>query len=470
MTYTLGIDSSTQSVKALVYEVETGRVVTTVAVNFGKDLPAFGCPDGFLPGADPLVRHADPKLWLAALDGVLAKLQAAFDTSKIDAIGGDGQQHGSVYLNAAWGDALAKLGAAGGASGLAAAFDGVFARATAPIWMDSSTHAQVAALDAKFGAALRARTGSPAIERFTGPQIMKFAAEDPSAYAATARIHLVSSFLCSVLIGADAPVDTGDGAGMNLLDLGRGVWDGEICAFTAPDLVRRLPAVRNGRAGSLAPYFTKYGLRAGIPVAAFTGDNPASLVGTGADKPGVAVVSLGTSDTFFAAMPAFRTDPDGCGHVFGNPSGGFMSLACFKNGSLAREKVRALVGCDYAFFDEGAFAALGETDLRAFPYFEEEITPKHAATGVEADFDWNGAGAAEKVVSVIRGQVLNMYERTRWIGAFDTIRVTGGASRSKGIRDTIAAVFGAKVETLDVPDSAALGGAILASRLLGKGV
>ena len=96
MTYTLGIDSSTQSVKALVYEVETGRVVTTVAVNFGKDLPAFGCPDGFLPGADPLVRHADPKLWLAALDGVLAKLQAAFDTSKIDAIGGDGQQHGSV--------------------------------------------------------------------------------------------------------------------------------------------------------------------------------------------------------------------------------------------------------------------------------------------------------------------------------------------------------------------------------------
>jgi xylulokinase len=465
--YTLGIDSSTQSIKALVYDTEAKSVVTTVSVNFGKELPEFGCPDGFLPGADPLVRHADPKLWLAALDKVLAKLQAAFDTSKIDAIGGDGQQHGSVYLNAAWGDALAKLGAAGGADGLSMAFAGVFARATAPIWMDSSTHAQVAALDAKFGAALRARTGSPAIERFTGPQIMKFAAEDPAAYAATARIHLVSSFLCSVLIGADAPIDTGDGAGMNLLDLGKGAWDGEICAFTAPDLVRRLPAVRNGRAGSLAPYFTKYGFRAGIPVAAFTGDNPASLVGTGADKPGVAVVSLGTSDTFFAAMPAFRTDPDGCGHVFGNPSGGFMSLACFKNGSLAREKVRALVGCDYAFFDEGAFEAAGMFTGRAFPYFEEEITPKHPGTGIEADFDWKAASDAEKVVSVIRGQVLNMYERTRWIGAFDTIRVTGGASRSKGIRDTIAAVFGAKVETLDVPDSAALGGAILASRLLG---
>jgi xylulokinase len=467
--YTLGIDSSTQSVKALVYDTEAKSVVTTVSVNFGKELPEFGCPDGFLPGADPLVRHADPKLWLAALDKVLAKLQAAFDTSKIDAIGGDGQQHGSVYLNAAWGDALAKLGVAGGADGLSVAFAGVFARATAPIWMDSSTHAQVAALDAKFGAALRARTGSPAIERFTGPQIMKFARKEPDAWSATSRVHLVSSFLCSVLAGADAPIDTGDGAGMNLLNLSTMEWDAEICAAVAPGLIAKLPAVaRPGEAAGLklAPYFAKYGLRAGIPVVPFTGDNPASLVGTGADKPGVAVISLGTSDTFFAAMPEFKTDPDGCGHVFGNPSGGFMSLACFKNGSLAREKVRSMVGCDYKFFDEGAFEEVkdGKDGLRAFPYFESEITPIHAATGIEADFDWEKASDAEKVVSVIRGQVLNMFERTRWIGSFDTIRVTGGASRSKGIRGTIAAVFGAKVETLDVPDSAALGGAILASR------
>ena len=447
--YTLGIDSSTQSVKALVYDTEAKSVVATVSVNFGKELPEFGCPDGFLPNEDQLVRQADPRLWVAALEKVLQKLADSFDTSKIDAIGGDGQQHGSVYLGAGWSAALASLSDAADGRTLVERLDGAFSRPVAPIWMDSSTHAEVAALDVRFGETLRLRTGSPAIERFTGPQIMKFAKEDPSAFAATRRIHLVSSFLCSLLIGADAPIDTGDGAG------------------AAPGLLDRLPGVRNGRAGSLAPYFERYGFRTGIPVAAFTGDNPASLVGTGADKPGVAVISLGTSDTFFAAMPVFKTDPDGYGHVFGNPSGGFMSLACIKNGSLAREKVRALVGCDYAFFDEGAFEAAGVFAGRAFPYFEEEITPKHPGTGIEADFDWKAASDAEKVVSIVRGQVLNMYERTRWIGAFDTIRVTGGASRSKGIRDTIAAVFGARVETLDVPDSAALGGAILAAWLLG---
>ena len=42
--------------------------------------------------------------------------------------------------------------------------------------------------------------------------------------------------------------------------------------------------------------------------------------------------------------------------------------------------------------------------------------------------------------------------------------MTGGASRSKGIRETIAEIFGAQVETLDVPDSAALGSALLAAR------
>ena len=57
--YTLGIDSSTQSVKALVYDTEAKSVVTTVSVNFGKELPEFGCPDGFIPNANPLVRQRD---------------------------------------------------------------------------------------------------------------------------------------------------------------------------------------------------------------------------------------------------------------------------------------------------------------------------------------------------------------------------------------------------------------------------
>ena len=446
---TLGIDSSTQGTKAVMYDTAAGRVVASAAMNYGKDLPEFGSPDGFLPNADARVRRANPAMWVKGLELVLARLRdGGAPMGEIAAVGGDAQQHATVYLAA----------------------DGSYSRAESPIWMDSSTGDEVSALDARFGEALRARTGSPAIERFAAAQAMKFAKEDPEAWARTTRVHLLSSYLTSVLTGTDAPIETGDGAGMNLMNLQTLAWDEEICGFAAPGLLAKLPRIHKpGDAPlKLAERFAEFGLRPGIPVAPFTGDNPASLVGCGAATPGCAVISLGTSDTFFAAMPDFRTDPDGYGHVFGNPAGGFMSLSCFKNGSLARDRVRRECGADWTFFDETAFALTpsGNGGKRAFPYFETELTPKHDATGIEANFDWDAAAPEVRIRAIVEGQIANMRERTRWIGDFKTIYVTGGASRSKGILATIREIFGADARTLEVSDSAALGGALLAARAL----
>ena len=462
---TLGIDSSTQGCKAVVVDCATGRAEWSASVNYGRDLPQFGCPDGFLPDADARVRRADPRMWVQALDLVLERLQATgCPMGGIAAVGGDAQQHAQVYLSAE--------GLAGLASGECGA--SWFSRAESPIWMDSSTSAECAQLDARFGEGLRRETGSPAIERFAAAQVMKFAREDPAAYAATARVHLLSSFLASYLAGGEMPIDTGDGAGMNLMNLKTLKWHGEVCEFAAPGLEAKLPDIAapgDGKRGSLSARFAKYGLRPGIPVAPFTGDNPASLVGCGAWKPGCAVISLGTSDTFFAAMKDFKTDPDGFGHVFGNPMGGFMSLSCVKNGSLARDRVRRELGVDWEFFDRTAFELTAgnaaEPRPRAFPYFEEEITPKHPATGIEADFDWSSASPEAKIRAVVEGQMWNMRERSRWIGDFATVFVTGGASRSDGIRGAIADAFKCEVKTLEVADSAAVGGAILAGTFAG---
>lgn len=460
----LGIDSSTQSCKAAVVDSETGKVAWSASVNYGRDLPSFGCPDGFIPCPDTLRRRADPLMWAKGLDLVLERLRdSGCPMGRIAAVGGDAQQHAQVYLGAE------------GVAGLAAGGDcraEWFSRQESPIWMDSSTSAECARLDAMFGDRLRRETGSPAIERFPASQIMKFIEEDPKAFAATERIHLLSSFLASYLSGAEMPVDNGDGAGMNLLNLATLAWHREICDFISPDLAAKLPRIAtpgSGARGSLAPRFARFGLTPGIPVAPFTGDNPASLVGCGAWEPGRAVISLGTSDTFFAAMPEFRTDPDGFGHVFGNPVGGFMSLCCFKNGSLARDRVRRECGVDWRFFDEKAFETTppGNGGKRAFPFFETEITPIHDATGVEANFDWAAATSAERIRAIVEGQIANIRERTRWIGDFRKILVTGGASRSKGIVSVIRDIFGADVGTLDATDSAAIGGARLAALAAG---
>lgn len=468
MAYYLGIDSSTQSLKGLVIDTEGGAIAACASVNFKADLPQFNCPDGVLAHPNPLVKHADPLMWTAALDLMLARLQASgVDMGRIAAVGGDGQQHGSVYLNGRFEGALKALRPA---LGLAEQLAPTLARPTSPIWMDSSTSPECRELDARFGARLQADTGSPAIERFTGPQIRKFAKAEPDRYAQTERIHLVSSFLCSVLIGRDAPIDSGDGAGMNLLNLRTMAWDPEIAAFTAPGLLSKLPRVGSGVAGGLSPYFAKYGLRAGIPVAVWTGDNPASLVGTGAWSAGVAVVSLGTSDTFFAALDGFRTDPEGCGHVFGNPAGGCMSLACFKNGSLARDRVRREAGAEWAFFDRTAFERTppGNEGRLALPWFEAEITPPVLTPGLRANFDFAAAPAEVRIRAAVEGQALALRSHALWIGRFAQIRVTGGASKSPGIRQTLADVFQARVESIAVADSAALGGAMLAAAAGGE--
>ena len=56
-------------------------------------------------------------------------------------------------------------------------------------------------------------TGSRAYERFTGNQIAKIASSSPDAYRETERISLISSLMCSVLLGDYAPIDFSDGCG-----------------------------------------------------------------------------------------------------------------------------------------------------------------------------------------------------------------------------------------------------------------
>ncbi|HEX2674618.1 MAG TPA: FGGY family carbohydrate kinase, partial [Polyangiaceae bacterium] len=337
----LGLDSSTQSLSALVVDTDAGRVVLQESVNFGQDLPEYGSPHGFLPNPDAQVRHANPLLWVAALELLFSRLkQGGFDFAAVRGVSGSGQQHGSVYLNRRISDAPAWSTALP----LVDQVKPLLSRATSPIWMDSSTSAECAEIAAAVGgdSVVVRITGSRAIERFTGPQIRKFWKTEPEAYAKTAEITLVSAFLASILIGKSSPIDFGDGAGMNLLDLRNGAWSPQLLAATAPDLAQKLlpPVPSETRVGELAPYFVeRFGFAAGTPVLAFTGDNPSSLVGMGATEPGCAVVSLGTSDTVFAAMREPHTDPRGYGHVFGNPAGGFMCLICFANGSLAREEV-----------------------------------------------------------------------------------------------------------------------------------
>jgi xylulokinase len=469
MSYALGIDASTQSCSAIVIDTQAGKIVAEASVNFGQRLPQYSAPSGFIEGGVDGEVHSDPRMWLDALERLLEDLAKLCDLSHISAISGAGQQHGSVYLNNHWEKTVGSLSAT---SPLSIQLDHCFSRETSPIWMDTSTaHACREIAEAVGGNdAICEKSGSIMIERFTGPQIRRFYTNVPDSYAATTRIHLVSSFLCSILIGADAPIDTGDGAGMNLLNIQTWQWDADLLDATAPSLIEKLPKVVPGNttAGTLCQYFIeKYGFAASIPVTVFTGDNPSSLVGMGASQPGKTVISLGTSDTFFAAMPEVVADPMGCGHVFGNPLGDSMSLQCFVNGSLAREAVKDRFNYNWNQFTkalEGTPPANNGNLM--LPFYRPEISPrinlsKPKLKGSSTFITWQAHDAA--IRACVEGQFLNMKLRTDWMQLkTDVVYLTGGASKNDAIAQIVADIFQAKVERLATSSSVALGAAFRA--------
>ena len=394
--------------------------------------------------------------------GVLAA--SGLDLSAIHAITGSGQQHGSVYLTS---DATAVLRGLDPARPLTDQLGAIFSRADSPVWMDSSTTAECAALTSALGgdAALARLTGSRAYERFTGPQIRKFATTDPTGYARTDRIHLVSSFMASLLAGGHAPLEPGDASGMNLMDLAARQWSAEALDATAPDLGRRLPPIRESWTvtGEIAHYWRRrYGFGP-AKLIAWSGDNPSSLVGLGLITPGTLGISLGTSDTVFGPVLQPPTNPDGSGHVFGSPAGGYMPLICFANGSLARERVRDTYGLDWSGFAAALRSTpAGNDGALMTPWFVPEITPPvlHPAShGRNLD----PADASRNVRAIVEAQAMAMRIHSRWFAPRATaIRATGGASTNRDILQVIADVFDAEVVRGAPPNAASLGAALRA--------
>ncbi|KAK4135484.1 actin-like ATPase domain-containing protein [Trichocladium antarcticum] len=344
----LGFDLSTQQLKAIVVQSDL-HVVADANVDFDKDLGSkYGITKGVLVNEDEGEVFAPVALWLESLDLVLQRLQEKnTPMNRIRGISGSCQQHGSVYWSR---KAEGLLGALRPEDALVDQLTGAFSHPYAPNWQDHSTQAECDQFDARLGSAERLAevTGSAAHHRFTGTQIMRLRRKLPDMYAATSRISLVSAFLASIFLGTVAPTDISDACGMNLWDIPANNWSEPLLELTAgkdgvAGLRSRLGEVQQdggGSMGRISSYFTaKYGFNPNCEVAPFTGDNPATILALPL-RPLDAIVSLGTSTTFLMSTPVYKPDPSY--HFFNHPTtpGQYMFMLCYKNGGLAREKVR----------------------------------------------------------------------------------------------------------------------------------
>ena len=139
MSLYLGLDSSTQSLTAVVIEIDRDRrrLIVEITLGLDEELPEYGTRHGVLPDRDPAVGVSPPLMWCDALDLMMGRVACSgIDVGAIAAISGSAQQHGSVYLNTSADAVLASLDAR---TPLVDQLRTTFSRETAPIWMDTTT-------------------------------------------------------------------------------------------------------------------------------------------------------------------------------------------------------------------------------------------------------------------------------------------------------------------------------------------
>uniref|UniRef100_A0A1A8BZH4 Xylulose kinase n=1 Tax=Nothobranchius kadleci TaxID=1051664 RepID=A0A1A8BZH4_NOTKA len=464
----LGLDFSTQQLKVVAIDGDL-NVVHQNYLQFDSELPEFRTQGGVYLHMDRLTVTSPVLMWVKALDLLLDKMKTeGFDFSRVRALSGSGQQHGSVFWRTGASQTLAHLHPD---QNLHQLLQDSFSVLDSPVWMDSSTSYQCQNLEVATGGALRLAqvTGSRAYERFTGNQICKLYQSRSARFWCTERISLVSSFAASLFLGGFASIDYSDGSGMNLLDIRTKRWS-EVCLeATAPHLGRLLglPVPSTSVLGPVSNYFVhRYGFSENCSVVAFTGDNPASLAGMRLQQ-GDMAVSLGTSDTVFLSIQEPRPALEG--HIFCNPVDleAYMALLCFKNGSLTRERIKnQCSGGTWEHFS----ATLRETSPGnngniGFYFDSQEITPP--ASGVHRfdsdNFEVSHWSPQVELRALVEGQFLSRRLHAERLGysitAGTRVLATGGASSNRELLQVLADVFSAPVYTMDLSNSACLGSA-----------
>lgn len=398
-SFYLGFDLSTQQLKCLAIN-ESLRIVHTEAVTFDEELPHYKTNKGVYANGRSI--QSPVAMWLEALDLVFGKfVQHGFDLSKVRAVSGSCQQHGSVYWTGEANKLLQGLSSSNG-SLVEQLSPRAFSRPTAPNWQDHSTGKQCSEFESAVGGPqnLADITGSRAHFRFSGTQILKIAEEEPEAYARTATVSLVSSFLASVLSGDLSSIEEAEACGMNLYDIAEREYHPKLLDLVDKDKKSiesklKSPPIKCDkpvRLGSVCSYFVeKYGFNNECSVYPFTGDNLATICSLPLETNDV-LVSLGTSTTILLITDQYHPSADY--HLFIHPTlpNQYMGMICYCNGALARERIRDHINGgptkDWTPFNDALTDEKLNTDDEIGVYFPlGEIVPSVPAIYKRAKFN-----------------------------------------------------------------------------------
>lgn len=414
MTLVVGVDSSTQSTKAVLVDAADGTVLEQ------RQVPH---PEG---------TEVDPQAWLDAVDAATADL-----LPRCDALAVAGQQHGLVARDEQ-GEVVRK----------------------ALLWNDvrSSTAARELVEEWGGAAACAEAVGSVLVASLTVTKLRWLRDHEPENAARVAEVllphDLVSEHLCAP--GTEAFTDRGDASGTGYYSPAEDRWRPDLLASALGHDARVPRLVAPGRpAGQTA---------SGAVVASGTGDNMAAALGMQLETDDV-LLSIGTSGVASMVSPEPVADATGAVTGFCDAAGGFLPMSVTLNAARILDLQARWLGVDHDELSQLALSApAGAHGVTLLPYYGGERTPDRPGavgtwTGLRSDT--TRADLARAAVEALAcsladalGEIVDRLGRQP-----ARVLVVGGAARSPALQEVLPAVLGRSVLLAPAAEYVALGAA-----------
>ena len=397
MKKVLGVDSSTQSVKVVVRDAETGEFIKSASRPH---------PDG---------TEVDPHYWYDALMEAIAEIGGL---DSVDAISIAGQQHGMIVLDEK-GEVIRP----------------------ALLWNDRRSSSQADALNLEFPD-IHERVGSKLVASFTASKLRWLQENEPDNAKKVRAVALPHDWLSWKISGSknleDIFTDRSDASGTGYFNPSTNTYHLDILKSSIGHSDIYLPQI-------IAP--NAFGFDNGaLKIAAGAGDNAGAALGLGAQI-GDLVISLGTSGTAFLISASGSSDTSGEVAGFADATGNFLPLACTLNAAKIFATTCSMLDISFEEFSRLALSAnFGADGLMFLPHLDGERTPNRPnAKGQLLNVTHSNFTAANICRASIEGVIASMAYATQALldlgHTFERIILIGGAARNPAVQQIAADLF-----------------------------
>ena len=436
----IGVDSSTQSSKAVAWDL-SGNAVAEARSPLQVSHPAPGWAE------------QNPEEWWGSTAQAIRQVADYIDGRQVLAVGLAWQRETFLALDADWRPLRPAI-----------------------LWLDQRATRQAEQARREFGTERFLRLAGKQLD--TTPSFVKLLwmrQQEPEQYRQVAHILDVGGYLSRRLTG-EARTCIAGGDSLGLMDTGHGVWSDELLGYldlrpsALPDLVP--PGVVLGRLSAEASAATA--LLPGTPVVAAGGDGQVFAAGVNAPGQGAFSLTVGTSLVLGLHWPTYRVGP-AYRTMAGCYPGTFLLEAVLRAGAdIVRWFVRDFAVGQSEAAMEAAIADIrpGCQGLLTVPYWKGRMVPTNEPLARGVTVGWSDYHTqAHLYRSILEGMAyevrLCLESYAADLGVAPTqVHMGGGGALSATWRQIMADVTRREI-VLSATESTALGAAMLAATAVG---